>query len=304
MGTSAETAVLTARPAKVRRGAGPALSVLGGFQLRSGSVAVALPSNVQRMLSCLVLSGNRQRRDVLAGRLWSGLSQERAQANLRTAVWRVRQTIPGVVDCSRDSVTLDAAVTVDYHAMTSLAGRLLHRNVEEDELRQVPFDLLASDLLPGWDEEWLLIDRERHRQLRMHALEALSTQLTDIGEYGLAIDCAYAAIGIEPLCESATHALLRACLAEGNRAEAMRQFELFRRLLAEETGLQPSRQLMELMGAVRTRSVAPGLRGQRPPNASDFSARPRSAPLARASLRAEQATAIGPRRPQESRGRP
>jgi len=245
--------VLASRTPKVRVRAGPALSVLGGFQLRSGEATVALPSNAQRMLGCLVLSGNGQRRDVLAGRLWTGLSQDRAQANLRTAVWRVRQTLPGVVSCSRDSIRLDSEVSVDYHAMTSLAGRLLQRSIERHELSRIPFDLLASDLLPGWDEEWLLIDRERHRQLRMHALEALSTQLTDIGEYGLAVDCAYAAIGIEPLCESATRTLLRACLAEGNRAEALRQYALYRRLLADETGLQPSQQLTELMGAVLSR---------------------------------------------------
>jgi DNA-binding SARP family transcriptional activator len=245
-------------------GAAPALSVLGGFRLRSCGVAVALPSNAQRVLGLLVLGGTSQRREVLAGRLWTNTSQERAQANLRTAVWRVRQTLPGVVDCSRDSVELGATVTVDYQAMTSLAEQLLHRDLKSEELRQVPFGLLASDLLPGWDEDWLLIERERHRQLRMHALEALSTQLTDIGEYGLAVDCAYAAIGIEPLCESATHALLRACLAEGNRAQALRQFDRFRHLLADETGLRPSPQLMELMGAVLA-GVGKAARPTRPP---------------------------------------
>lgn len=277
-------AVLTARVPKVRARAGPTLSVLGGFQLRSGGAAVPLPSNAQRMLGCLVLNGNGQRRDVLAGRLWSGLSQERAQANLRTAVWRIRQTLPGLVSCSRDTVRLDAEVSVDYHAMTSLAGRLLHHNLDQDEVRRVPFDLLASDLLPGWDEDWLLIDRERHRQLRMHALEALSTQLTDIGEYGLAVDCAYAAIGIEPLCESATRTLLRACLAEGNRAEALRQYDLFRRLLAEETGLQPSRQLTELVGALLIRQDGRGPVRGRPSTAFNASLRSPDTRLARPGL--------------------
>lgn len=233
-----------------RRGTGPSLSVLGGFQLSSDGVAVALPSNAQRLLGLLALSGTRQRRDVLAGRLWIEASQARAQANLRTAVWRVRQGLPGVVDGSRDSVGLDPAVTVDYRMMTSLAERLLHHDLHETELRQVPFALLAHDLLPGWDEDWLLIDRERHRHLRMHALEALSVQLTDAREYGLAIDCAYAAISIEPLWESATHALLRACLAEGNRVEALRHFRRFQRLLADETGLRPSARLMDVMGTV------------------------------------------------------
>ena len=143
-------------------------------------------------------------------------------------------------------------VTVDYVEMTRLAGRLLHRDLTGEELVDVPSDLLAADLLPGWDEDWLLIDRERHRQLRLHALEALSTQLTDTGEFAMAIQAALAAIAIEPLGESATLALIRASLAEGNRTEALRQFSLFRRLLAAETGLRPSEQLEELIGSIRS----------------------------------------------------
>ncbi|MFC7531762.1 BTAD domain-containing putative transcriptional regulator [Actinoplanes sp. GCM10030250] len=245
--------------------AAPALSVLGGFQLCSGDTAVALPSNAQRVLGFLALNRTSHQRHVLAGRLWTNASQERAQANLRTAIWRVRQSVPGVVDCSRDSVRLCPAVTVDYRWMLAVAEQLFHRDLGPEQLRQVPCGLLASELLPGWDEDWLLIERERHRQLRMHALEALSTQLTDIAEYGLAVDCAYAAIGIEPLCESATHALLRACLAEGNRAEALRQFHRFRHLLDGETGLRPSPQLMDLMGGTLAGAGAAGKGSRRGP---------------------------------------
>jgi DNA-binding SARP family transcriptional activator len=241
------TALVTRAP-NLRGNAAPALSVLGGFQLCSGQTAVTLPSNAQRVLGFLALNRTGHQRHVLAGRLWMSASQERAQANLRTAIWRVRQSVPGVVDCSRASVRLCSAVTVDYRWMITVAEQLFHRDLGPEQLRQVPCWLLASELLPGWDEDWLIIERERHRQLRMHALEALSTQLTDIGDYGLAVDCAYAAIGIEPLCESATHALLRACLAEGNRAEALRQFHQFRHLLADEIGLRPSPQLVDLMG--------------------------------------------------------
>ena len=38
-------------------------------------------------------------------------------------------------------------------------------------------DALRSDLLPSWYEEWLGIEQERFRQLRLHALEATSDQL-------------------------------------------------------------------------------------------------------------------------------
>ena len=37
--------------------------------------------------------------------------------------------------------------------------------------------LLTQDLLPGWDDDGLLIERERHRQLRLHALEEVARLL-------------------------------------------------------------------------------------------------------------------------------
>jgi DNA-binding SARP family transcriptional activator len=230
---------------------GPALCVLGGFALSAEGRGVRVPWNAQRVLGYLALNRVGQRRDVLAGRLWSDTTQARAQANLRTAVWKVRQALPGVVDCGRHSVALRPEVRVDYDRMNALTERLLHRELSCPELLTVPRGLLAAELLPGWeDEDWLFVDRERHRQRRMQALVALSGQLTEADHFALAVDAAFAAIAIEPLWEPATLALLQAHMADGNRAEALRQFSMFQQLLADETGLVPSSQLAELMGPV------------------------------------------------------
>lgn len=108
-------------------------------------------------------------------------------------------------------------------------------------------DLLTDDILPGWDEDWLQLERERHRQLRIHALEALSRRLTAAGRFGAAIDVAYRAIAAEPLRESAWCALIRAHLAEGNRSVASHQLGEYRRLLADELGLDPSEAIEALL---------------------------------------------------------
>jgi DNA-binding SARP family transcriptional activator len=147
-------------------------------------------------------------------------------------------------------VRIDADVDVDYPQMMAQAHRLIESASAPIDLLATPLGLLEGDLLPGWDEDWLLIDRERHRQLRMHALEALSRHLVEVGEYGRAVDAAYAAIAVEPLCESAHVALVRAHLAEGNRTEAIRQFTAFRRMLYDETGLAPSPRLVAVLHAV------------------------------------------------------
>jgi DNA-binding SARP family transcriptional activator len=104
------------------------------------------------------------------------------------------------------------------------------------------------DLLPDWYDDWVILERERYRQLRLHALEALSRLLADRDRYAEAIDVGLAAVACEPLRESAHRVLIRTHLAEGNVAEAARQYRSYRRMLQEELGVEPSEELGRLVG--------------------------------------------------------
>jgi DNA-binding SARP family transcriptional activator len=115
----------------------------------------------------------------------------------------------------------------------------------------LPDDALRGDLLPGWYDDWVLLERERLRQLRMHALEAVARRLGEAGRYGDALQAAYAAMRAEPLRESAHRIVIRLHLAEGNVCEARRAYEQFRVLLADELGVQPSEQMARLVRRLR-----------------------------------------------------
>lgn len=225
----------------------PSIRLLGNFAVRVDDRSVALPSNGQRVLGFLAVAGFEQRRDAVATHLWPAAAPDRAMSNLRTALWRVRQAHPAIVRACRDSVRLDDAVEVDYDQLSTQARQLIAEDEPGDMVSVLEPDRLEADLLPGWDEEWLLIERERYRQLRIHALETLSGLLTARGLFGRAIDVACAAIRVEPLHETAHAALITAHLAEGNRTEAVRHFRSYVRLLADETGLSPSTRLTTLL---------------------------------------------------------
>ncbi len=225
----------------------PSISVLGHFDVQSRGDPLRLPVTAQRVLGFLAVVGSRQTREVVAGRLWSFTSQERAQANLRTALWQLRRGHDDVVEAARDRIWLHEDVAIDYQVMVDTARRLFRGAITDLELLDVPLDLLRAELLPGWDEDWLLIERERHRQLRMHALEEFSHRLVAVGQFALAVDAAYGAIAIEPLCESAHRALTQVFLAEGNRSKALRQFQLYRSLLVDETGFGPTDEFVALL---------------------------------------------------------
>jgi DNA-binding SARP family transcriptional activator len=101
-----------------------------------------------------------------------------------------------------------------------------------------------------WYDDWVILARERFRQARLHALEALCLSLASSGRYAEAAEAGLAAVAGEPLRESAHRALIQAHLAQGNPGEAIRQYRLCRRLLHEQLGLEPSPQLDELVGAL------------------------------------------------------
>jgi DNA-binding SARP family transcriptional activator len=108
-------------------------------------------------------------------------------------------------------------------------------------------DILSKELLPGWYDDWVLFECEGWRQLRLHALEALVDRLVVERRYGHAVVAALAAVGVDPLRESARAVLIRVHLAEHNRSEAVREFDRYRRLLRRELDVEPTPSLQALL---------------------------------------------------------
>jgi DNA-binding SARP family transcriptional activator len=222
------------------------LSLLDGFELSIDRSPVDLALGPQRVLAFLALQERPVLRAYVGGCLWAGKSDERAAANLRAALWRLSEPGPPLVGSSAAHLSLSPEVSVDVRDAIEGARRLLNPqgSVVDGDFEEF---LLSGDILPDWYEDWVLIERERLRQLRLHALEALCGRLIAAGRLAEAIDVALAAVAAEPLRESAHRLLIRAHLAEGNRAEAVRQFDTYREILWTGLGVAPSGQLTALM---------------------------------------------------------
>jgi DNA-binding SARP family transcriptional activator len=229
----------------------PRLCLLGGFNLIVHDQPVDLPIHAQRVLAYLSLLQPAQRahlRTGLADRLWGSVSDKRAQASLRTALWRIRRADPRLVRASRETVLLDESVDVDVRRCVAQASRLLASDGELDP-RDTELSALRGDLLPGWDEDWLLLERERIRLVQIHALEALAHRLLRLGRHLEAIEAALAAIAEEPLRESAHAALIDIFLAEHNVAQARHQLDRYAALLWSELAIKPSAELTNRVAA-------------------------------------------------------
>jgi DNA-binding SARP family transcriptional activator len=223
--------------------------LLGGFTLLSGTEEILLPLSAQRLIALLALRDRPLNRTYLASVLWPDCPAERSLADLRTLLWRARNATVGMLVSSGMCLRLDAQVQVDVRALIAL-GRSTADRAESGIIPEsvgISWIELSRDLLPGWDHDWLVDDREEVRQLRLHALEHLADGLSRHGRHAEAIQTALAAVRLDPLRETAHAALIRAHLAEGNRSEALRQFLRCREVLSAELAVEPSMWIRRLI---------------------------------------------------------
>jgi DNA-binding SARP family transcriptional activator len=223
------------------------LTLIDGFELRYDGRLASVPRSSQRLVAYLALHDRPLLRIQVAGTLWMHSTENRSYANLRTALCRIGGSRQAVVEATASHVGLSREVVVDVRRMAALARGLLEHPDRDHRLQNSE---LAGDLLPGWYDDWVLLERERLLQLRLHALEGLAECAIRRGRYGQAIDIALTAVQADPLRESAQRVLIRAHVAEGNTCVAMRQYREYCRLARVQLKLGPSRELRELVAGL------------------------------------------------------
>jgi DNA-binding SARP family transcriptional activator len=213
-----------------------------------GGDPIQLPLSTQRLVGLLALQVGPVRRSYVGSLLWLDAAEERAAASLRSALWKLRILGCDVVGGSRSHLWLLSNVRVDCKELESRCRKVLH-NPEVVDVELLGFPRLQQELLPDWYEDWVLIHRERLRQLRVHALESLSERFSAAGIHWAAIDSALAAIAAEPLRERAHLALIKAHVAERNLEQARLDLDRYRKLFVDEMGLAPDPELNQLLKA-------------------------------------------------------
>jgi DNA-binding SARP family transcriptional activator len=229
------------------------LHVLEGPCLRVRGQPAVLPESSLRLLVYLAFRRRPAGRRVVAATLWPEVTESRAGGNLRSAMWRLRGAGAGaaVVEANGATLTIGEEVAVDLDNLSGWAERVIGGGTGPSDLTVPDGADAALDLLPGWYEDWAIVERERVRTRVLHALEQVSRGLSAAGRHAQAVDAAIAAVCADPLRESAQRALIGTHLAEGNLVEAQRTFWSYRELLAAELGVDPAPELWQLIAAAR-----------------------------------------------------
>jgi DNA-binding SARP family transcriptional activator len=184
----------------------------------------------RRLLAYLALRGPAVSRSIAAAELWPETTEDVGRANLRRALWHLP---PGWVNSVSAELLLAAESDVP-RANQLAAAALRGESLSFDDIL-----LLSHDILPGWNDEWLISAQDMFRMLRVQALEAACRTMTATGQLLLATQAGAAAVAAEPLCESAAEALIDAHLAQRNRHQAAQCFRMLAARLREELDVAP-----------------------------------------------------------------
>ncbi|HUJ82631.1 MAG TPA: BTAD domain-containing putative transcriptional regulator [Candidatus Acidoferrales bacterium] len=231
------------------------LTLIGEFELVISGQQLVIPHCAERLLTYLALADRPVARTRLAGDLWENGSDQAAAKSLRTTLWRIRCAEANLVVARGDRLRLYPDVTVDVTELLDLAKRLINQP-DLESLGQLPLLVECVELLPDWDDEWVVADRERYRMLRLEALERAASALIERCYFGDALIAALAAAQAEPLRESSWRLVVQAQIARGNAAEAIHSYHEYRSLLHQELGLEPSPLMDQLIQPLASPAMA------------------------------------------------
>jgi DNA-binding SARP family transcriptional activator len=240
------------------------VTVLGSFTLTTAPTAAAhgttvpLGVDARRLVAYLAVHPRSQRRGALAADLWPGMVVGSAMRLLDDAVLAV--AVPGLlVTDDHGALALAPDVEVDLGTAMRLVRVLSDVAADADP----DLSVLAADILPGWTAAWIVVDRERFRQLRLHAIEERSVRLTAAARVDQAVALARTAVRSAPSRDSARRVLIEALLAQGDIAGAVAEYDEYQELLRSSVGAAPAFSLDGLLlpgpawPVMRARSVMP-----------------------------------------------
>lgn len=239
--------------------------MLGVFRAFTENRACVFSGTAQRILAYLALNGAAARPQ-LAGELWPDHTQQQAQSDLRTALWRLQQVSRDFVESTGDILALRETISIDVDDVIAWANEAISPTTMTFIERSEPPRGAGLELLPGRSDSWLEPHRTRLQMLQTQAYECVAARLLASGRVPEALPYALQVVQGDPLRESAQHLMLEIHLRQGNVGAALRQYEGYRQLLASELGIEPGLRVTTLVGQYigRGRVGQPG-RALRPP---------------------------------------
>jgi DNA-binding SARP family transcriptional activator len=232
-----------------------ALDVLAG-RVRVDGAVVRISGRELELLAALAQRREPTTRSRIAAMLWPDLDEFASRNSLSVCLHRLRTHVKreDAIERDSDGYRLHADAFVDLWELDRAAVVLRSR----ERLRESDRELLARGLrrlqeersasIESW--EWFAPALRRIDDLRTELAHRLASDALDRGDPDLALSYAQDIIEVDPCDEPARELAIRAHLAIGDRAAALRQYRQYRDVLKAEFASEPSASLTKLvMGA-------------------------------------------------------
>jgi DNA-binding SARP family transcriptional activator len=219
------------------------IRLLGQFDVRLDGKRILIPSRAgQSLLAYLVLTaGTPHRREKLGGILWPDFSDDAARKNLRHELWRIRKAISTQQPTAADYLLAEElAITFNRQAEYWLDAAQLERPELDLGSLISNLSLYQGELLPGFYEDWIVLERERVRGILDAKMEQLLAQLISAERWMAVQEQAERWLSLGHTVEPAYRALMLAYGARGDMAKVSSIYQRCMDELDEKFGLEPS----------------------------------------------------------------
>jgi non-specific serine/threonine protein kinase len=239
------------------------IRLLGQFDLKHNCAPVEIPSrSAQSLLSYLLLNtGIAHRREKLAGLLWPDATEANARSYLRKALWQARKslafdTLGGGEYLLADDISITFNTNADYWLDADALKDKKAEAMSVEELIEA-VSAYQGELLPGFYEEWVSLERERLQAIFENKMQVLLDRLVAPRRWAATLDWGERWIALGSMPEPAYRALMVAHAALGNIAKVAATYGRCVQTLREELGVEPSEQTIALFEELRNGTAFP-----------------------------------------------
>jgi WD40 repeat protein/DNA-binding SARP family transcriptional activator len=225
------------------------IRLLGQFDIRMDGKRVTIPSRAgQSLLAYLLLTaGTPHRREKLAGMFWPDTTDENARKNLRQELWRIRKALSAQQRVEGDYLLADE-YTLAFNREAEYWLDVFQMERPDLDLQSLigNLSLYQGELLPGFYDEWITLERERIQAVFDARMEQLLEQLITAERWIAVQEWGERWLTLSNEREPAYRALM---LASGVRGDIARVASLYQRCtdeLMEQLGVEPSSETRSL----------------------------------------------------------
>ncbi|MCA1595013.1 MAG: AAA family ATPase, partial [Chloroflexi bacterium] len=232
------------------------LKLFGPFEaLLKGDPLLRLRSRKGlELLALLALYGGQVlSREWLAETLWPESLPEASLASLRVTLSDLAGSLGDTADLCLQRSRKTLGLRSDF-VHTDLAEFRMALQTGDPAALRSALALYQRPLLEGWDEPWLLQDREETGRQYAAALEALSNHALQHGEPAEAVQFLQKAVLADPLHQAAQRQLMNLLAASGDYKAADQCYQRFKETLYERLGAEPEPETTQLHRQIRDRS--------------------------------------------------